>query len=293
MYGIAMASVGMLSILCMSFTLNVFGPISDNAKGIMSLCKHDDKQAIERGLVLCSAGNSMGASSTGFSIGVSILSALSMFGAVITRANLKLVDILHPLEFAGLIIGAMIPFAFSALTMKSVCSAAKEMKAEVDLQLKEKEKSENKEPDYNKCIVLSTRASLKEMLYPGFLAIITPFVAGILFGPRAVCGILAGAIVSGAQMSISFSITGESWDNAKKLIEQIRGEKQKLKKMSFNDDKLDAARVGDTVGDPMKGISGPAINILITLMTTIALIFTEFFMRTAFLARYMPKYSMI
>ncbi len=197
-------------------------------------------------------------------------------------------NILSPIEISCLLIGSMMPYAFSALTMKSVGTAASEMCDVVKRQINKKKRGEITELDYNECIQVSTKASLKEMLLPGVLVIVTPLAIGILFGPKAVAGYLSGVIVSGVQMAISSSNSGGSWDNAKKFIEakrlEITDEDRENDKELGEDKKFyekrsephKAAVVGDTVGDPLKDTSGPSINILIKLSSIVSLVFADF-----------------
>eukprot|EP00349_Pseudokeronopsis_sp_Brazil_P006980 CAMPEP_0202967742 /NCGR_PEP_ID=MMETSP1396-20130829/12737_1 /ASSEMBLY_ACC=CAM_ASM_000872 /TAXON_ID= /ORGANISM="Pseudokeronopsis sp., Strain Brazil" /LENGTH=537 /DNA_ID=CAMNT_0049693167 /DNA_START=485 /DNA_END=2095 /DNA_ORIENTATION=+ len=275
MYGISLAALGMLSTLSICLTIDGYGPISDNAGGIAEMCelgeirRHTD--------VLDAAGNTTAAIGKGFAIGSACLVALALFGAFVTRVDLKEVNILRPLEFGGLMVGAMLPYAFSAMTMEAVGEAAEEMIDEIKRQFREKNLLySDEEPDYQRCIEISTKASIKQMVPPGLLVIGAPIVTGFCFGPRGVCGLMAGAIASGIQIAISFSNTGGAWDNAKKYIEgenlvvegEILGKRSEPHK---------AAVVGDTVGDPLKDTSGPSINILIKLMAITSLVFGSAF----------------
>lgn len=218
MYGVALAALGMLSTLCIALTIDAYGPISDNAGGIAEMCGLEETR--ERTDALDAAGNTTAAIGKGFAIGSAALVALALFGAFVTRTKLTTVNILSPLMFSGLVIGAMLPYAFTAMTMKSVGLAAKSMIQEISRQFATMRIREGEDkPNYERCIDISTRASLREMIAPGLLVLLTPFVVGILFGPRGVSGVLAGAIVSGVQMAISFSNAGGAWDNAKKYIE--------------------------------------------------------------------------
>ena len=218
MYGVALAALGMLSTLCVALTIDGYGPISDNAGGIAEMCEVEG--ARERTDALDAAGNTTAAIGKGFAIGSACLVALALFGAFITRTQLKVVDILQPLEFAGLVVGAMLPYAFSAMTMSAVGEAAKEMVEEIRDQFKDPDIMNGiKVPDYDRCVKISTSASLSKMIAPGVLVMGTPLLVGFLFGPKGVSGVLAGAIVSGVQMAISSSNSGGAWDNAKKYIE--------------------------------------------------------------------------
>jgi len=277
MYGIALAALGMLSTLTTALTIDGYGPISDNAGGIVEMAGAGTRLgevARKRTDALDAAGNTTAAIGKGFAIGSACLVGLALFGAFVTRAHMDAVNILRPLEFAGLTIGAMLPYYFSAMTMEAVGDAANLMIAEIKRQFDENPgiKAGTARPDYEKCIAISTQASLKQMVAPGVLVIASPLIMGFLLGPRGVCGLLAGAIVSGVQVAISFSNTGGAWDNAKKFIEGgnlvIKGETQKKGMPTHK-----AAVIGDTVGDPLKDTSGPSINILIKLMAITSLVF--------------------
>lgn len=308
MYGISLAALGMLGCLPIALSIDGYGPISDNAGGIaeMSGLHSDVRTYTDK---LDAAGNTTAAIGKGFAIGSACLVALALFGAYVTRTSLKAaslvaagsagsvatfeVNILNPLEFSGLLIGAMLPYAFSAMTMQAVGDAANDMIAEIARQFRENEKmlSEGKskhEPDYERCIAISTKASLRMMIAPGLLVLLSPLLMGFLFGAKAVSGLLAGAIVSGVQIAFSFSNTGGAWDNAKKFVEagkhvstntQIIGDEDETGKFTFRKgtDAHKAAVCGDTVGDPLKDTSGPAINILIKLSAITSLVFGDFF----------------
>lgn len=273
MYGIALAALGMLSNLAIALAIDGYGPISDNAGGMVEMI-HLKKEIRQKTDALDSAGNTTAAIGKGFAIGSAALVSLALFGAFITRSKMTEVNILAPLQFAGLLIGAMMPYAFSALTMKSVGKAANEMVVEVRRQFQEMKRNPSYQPEYEKCVEISTRAALKEMVLPGMMVMLTPIVTGWLFGPKAVAGLLAGILVSGVQMATSCANSGGAWDNAKKYIE-----KESLVPKSsplFKDIKA-AAVTGDTVGDPMKDTSGPSLNILVKLSAIISLVFGGFF----------------
>jgi H(+)-translocating pyrophosphatase len=313
MYGIGLAALGMLGSLPVALAIDGYGPISDNAGGIAEMSGLPS-EIRDRTDALDAAGNTTAAVGKGFAIGSACLVGLALFGAFITRVGQTGVDILQPIEFAGLLVGAMLPYAFSAMTMKAVGDAAFEMMNFIIAdfgkgQQAVKEGSEYK-PDYDGCIRISTEASLKKMIAPGALVICTPLVAGFAFGPRATAGLLAGAIVSGVQVAISASNTGGAWDNAKKEVEKERSEfraeakaagidlKALKDKYAGMDDETAAAQdeqerdwakrekriremhvaavVGDTVGDPLKDTSGPAINILIKLSAITSLVFGNY-----------------
>lgn len=294
MYGIAIAALGMLSNLSIALAIDGYGPISDNAGGIAEMCSLAlTRQRTDR---LDAAGNTTAAIGKGFAIGSACLVSLALFGAFATRTQLVVVNVLEPLQFAGLVIGAMLPYAFTAMTMRAVGKAAQTMITEIQRQDSEGLIREGVEPDYQKCIAISTQASLREMIAPGLLVILAPIIAGLFFGPRGVAGLLAGAIVSGIQMAISQSNSGGAWDNAKKYIEanklqpDILNERDEegntiIQRHNKGTDTHKAAVIGDTVGDPLKDTSGPSLNILIKLMAIISLVFGDFYEKTAWLAR--------
>ena len=207
-----------------------------------------------------------------FAIGSAALVSLALFGAFVTRTHIEGVDILKPITFAGLVVGAMLPYWFSAMTMKSVGKAAQKMVNEVKQQFREHPgiMTNQELPNYERCVAISTNASLYEMIKPGVLVICTPIVVGYVFGVKALTGVLAGGLVSGVQMAISASNTGGAWDNAKKYIEkgECGGKGSAAHK---------AGVVGDTVGDPLKDTSGPSLNILMKLMAIVSLVFAPSF----------------
>ena len=271
-YGVAMAALGMLSTLAVGLTIDGYGPISDNAGGIAEMAGLGP-EVRSRTDALDAAGNTTAAIGKGFAIGSAALVSLALFSAYTVRAKIQVseVSLLDPAVFAGLLVGAMLPYWFSAMTMKSVGTAALSMVEEVRRQFREIAglREGNATPDYKKCVMISTDASLKEMILPGALVILSPLVFGYLFGKNALSGILIGALVSGVQMAISSSNTGGAWDNAKKYIEKgnLGGKGSDCHK---------AAVIGDTVGDPLKDTSGPALNILIKLMAILSLVFADF-----------------
>ena len=264
MYGVAIASLGMLGTLVLALTIDAYGPVADNAGGIAEMVGLD-KEVRRRTDILDSAGNTTAAIGKGFAIGAAILTSLALFAAFITLAETLsgepiTMSLLEPLVFTFVFIGAVLPFLFSAMTMKSVGIAAFAMIEEVRHQFKSIPgiMEGTGTPDYAKCVAISTQAALKEMIAPGILIMGSPIVIGFLFGVEAVAGMLIGSLVAGGVLAISSSNSGGAWDNAKKYIESgnLGGK---------GSDVHTAAVVGDTVGDPMKDTSGPSLNILIKL----------------------------
>ncbi|KAF9681511.1 hypothetical protein SADUNF_Sadunf05G0009000 [Salix dunnii] len=277
MYGIAVAALGMLSTIATGLAIDAYGPISDNAGGIAEMAGMSHKIR-ERTDALDAAGNTTAAIGKGFAIGSAALVSLALFGAFVSRAGIKTVDVLTPKVFIGLIVGAMLPYWFSAMTMKSVGSAALKMVEEVRRQFNTIPglMEGRAKPDYANCVKISTDASLREMIPPGALVMLTPLIAGTLFGVETLAGVLAGSLVSGVQVAISASNTGGAWDNAKKYIEAGASEHAKTLGPKGSDAHK-AAVIGDTIGDPLKDTSGPSLNILIKLMAVESLVFAPFF----------------
>jgi len=267
MFGVALGALGMLGTMTMGLTIDAYGPISDNAGGIAEMSgMGEEVRKITDGLD--AAGNTTAAIGKGFAIGSAALVSLALFGAFTVRAGVSDVNILDPWVFTGLLFGAMMPYAFAAWTMKSVGEAATAMVKECMEQFPKIISGEMK-PDYQRCILISTEASLREMLAPGALVILSPLVCGFGFGKNATAGLLSGAMVSSVQLAISMSNTGGAWDNSKKYIEAGG--------LGPNHRKGSAAHknavTGDTVGDPLKDTSGPALNIVMKLTAIISLVF--------------------
>lgn len=279
LYGVAIAAAGMMATTAMQLAIDAFGPIADNAGGIAEMSQLPP-EVRERTDNLDAVGNTTAATGKGFAIASAALTSLALFAAFVGIAGITAIDIYKAPVLAGLFVGGMIPFVFSALCIQAVGKAAMDMVQEVRRQFREIPgiMEYKAKPEYEKCVAISTKASIREMMMPGAIALISPIIVGFVFGPEVLGGLLAGVTVSGVLMGIFQSNAGGAWDNAKKSFEkgvEINGE------MYFKKSEPHKASVtGDTVGDPFKDTSGPSMNILIKLMSIVSLVIAPYIAET-------------
>jgi len=271
LYGVSIAAAGMMATTAMQLSIDAFGPIADNAGGIAEMSRLPE-EVRHRTDNLDAVGNTTAATGKGFAIASAALTSLALFAAFVGVAGIEHIDIYKAPVLAGLFVGGMIPFIFSALAISAVGRAAMAMVEEVRRQFREIPgiMEYKAKPEYEKCVAISTKASIREMVAPGLIALITPIIVGFIFGPEVLGGLLAGVTVSGVLMGIFQSNAGGAWDNAKKSFEkgcEINGEMFYKKS-----DPHKASVTGDTVGDPFKDTSGPSMNILIKLMSIVSLV---------------------